>query len=95
MKQYDLKKNGFLAYDAFVQIVSEKIQQRDPEEELRAAFSLFLDEDGSKINVKRLEAVTKQLGENLSSDELRGMIREFDRDGDEEISFEEFKRIMK
>ena len=45
--------------------------------------------------MKTLEAVTKQLGENLSQDELQGMIREFDRDCDMEIDFEEFKKIMK
>ena len=79
-----------------MEIVSELIRTRDPEEELRKALNLFLDPEGNgKINVKTLEAVTKQLGENLSQDELQGMIREFDRDCDMEIDFEEFKKIMK
>ena len=79
-----------------MEIVSELIRTRDPEEELRKAFNLFLYPEGNgKINVKTLEAVTKQLGENLYQDELQGMIREFDRDCDMEIDFEEFKKIMK
>lgn len=39
--------------------------------------------------------MAKELGENLSDEELQEMIDEADRDGDGEISQEEFLRIMK
>ena len=39
--------------------------------------------------------MAKELGENLTDDELQEMIDEADRDGDGEINQDEFLRIMK
>ena len=39
--------------------------------------------------------MARELGENLSDDELQAMIDEFDKDGDGEISENEFLAIMK
>lgn len=48
-----------------------------------------------KISFKNLKRVAKELGENLTDEELHEMIDEADRDGDGEINQEEFLRIMK
>ena len=42
-----------------------------------------------------MRAVSRDLGEDLSEEELRAMIEEFDRDQDGEISQEEFLAIMR
>ena len=42
-----------------------------------------------------MKNIAKQLGENLTDEELQEMIDEADRDGDGEVSEEEFFRIMK
>ena len=75
--------------------MTEKMQQRDPVEEMRKAFRLFLDDDSDKINIRHLKRVAKELGETMSEEELQEMIDEADRDGDGEISEEDFIRIMK
>ena len=48
-----------------------------------------------KISYKNLKRVAKELGENLTDEELQEMIDEADRDGDGEINQDEFLRIMK
>ena len=48
-----------------------------------------------KISIKNMKRVARELGENLSEEELQAMIDEFDRDQDGEISNEEFMYIMK
>jgi len=59
------------------------------------AFRLFDDDETGKISFKNLKRVAKELGENMTDDELQEMIDEADRDGDNEVNEEEFFRIMK
>ena len=69
--------------------------ERDPREEILKAFKLFDDDNTGKISLKNLKRVARELGETMSEEELQEMIDEADRDGDGEISEEEFIRIMK
>lgn len=59
------------------------------------AFRLFDDDDKGKITFQDLKRVAKELGENLTDEELMEMIEEADRDGDGAISKDDFMRIMK
>ena len=47
------------------------------------------------ISLKNLRRVAKELGENMTEEELQDMIDQADRDGDGEINPDEFYRIMK
>eukprot|EP00914_Ancora_sagittata_P033901 GHVO01068495.1.p1 GENE.GHVO01068495.1~~GHVO01068495.1.p1 ORF type:complete len:193 (+),score=32.44 GHVO01068495.1:32-580(+) len=95
MKEYDKANTGHIDFNDFMEIMTQKISERDPIEEIRKAFKLFDDDMTGKISLKNLRRVARELGENLSDDELQAMIEEFDRDMDGEISEEEFLAIMK
>ena len=58
-------------------------------------YRLFDDDETGKISFRNLKRVAKELGENMTDEELQEMIDEADRDGDGEISEDEFLRIMK
>ena len=93
--EIDRAGEGTIEYQDFLDLMSVKMQERDPIEEMRKAFRLFLDEESDKINLRHLKRVAKELGETMSEEELTEMIEEADRDGDGEISEEDFIRIMK
>ncbi|KAH0795196.1 centrin [Histomonas meleagridis] len=91
----DTERTGSISFAQFLQMMTKKMQERNPEDEIRKAFRLFDDDNTGKITFKNLKRVSIELGENLTDEELREMIQEADRDGDGEVSYEEFVHIMK
>jgi len=91
----DKDDSGLIDYPEFLDMIIKKKAERDPKEELRKAFCLFDDEGSDKITFKNLKRVAKELGENMTDDEIHDMLDEAEGDGDGEISKKEFKRIMK
>ncbi len=69
--------------------------ERNPVEEMMKAFRLFIDDGEDKIQLRHLTRVARELGENMSQDELQEMIDEADRSGQGSISEDDFIRIMK
>ncbi|ERL93831.1 caltractin isoform X2 [Dendroctonus ponderosae] len=93
----DIDKGGTgkISYEDFLELMSIKMAEKDSREEILKAFRLFDDDETGKISFKNLKRVASELGENLTDEELQEMIDEADRDGDGEISQDEFLRIMK
>ncbi|KAM5298192.1 centrin-3 [Ctenodactylus gundi] len=94
LKDYDREATGKITFEDFSEVVTDWILERDPHEEILKAFKLFDDDDSGKISLRNLRRVARELGENMSDEELRAMIEEFDKDGDGEINQEEFIAIM-
>ncbi|KAK0526273.1 Calcium-binding component of the spindle pole body (SPB) half-bridge [Tilletia horrida] len=94
LKDNDRSGQGFIEWEDFNRIMTERIAARDPVDEIRRAFALFDDDGTGKISLRNLKRVAKELGENLDDDELQAMIDEFDLDQDGEISEQEFIQIM-
>jgi centrin-3 len=93
IEEYDSIGKKLISYDDFYRYVAARIVERDPVEEIKRAFALFDDDHTGKISLKNLRRVAKELGENLTDDELAAMIDEFDLDEDGEISLDEFINI--
>jgi len=93
--EVDTSATGTLDLNDFFRIMTAKMAERDSREEILKAFRLFDEDDTGKISFKNLKKVAKELGENLSDEEIQEMIDEADRDGDGEINEEEFLRIMR
>ncbi|XP_042678956.1 centrin-3 isoform X2 [Centrocercus urophasianus] len=85
LKDYDREATGKITFEDFNEVVTDWILDRDPQEEILKAFRLFDDDDSGKISLRNLRRVARELGENMSDEELRAMIEEFDKDGDGEM----------
>ncbi|KAL5118526.1 Calcium-binding component of the spindle pole body (SPB) half-bridge [Pleosporales sp. CAS-2024a] len=82
-----------LSFQAFQSLMAQRILNRDPREEIDRAFDLFDEGGKGRITLQDLTRVARELGEGLSHDELVAMIEEFDMDGDNAISRDEFMAI--
>lgn len=87
LKDHDKDGRGLMEFDDFQRIMTQKILDRDPVEEIKKAFQLFDDDGTGKISLKNLRRVAKELGEDIDDEELQAMIDEFDLDNDGESKF--------
>merc|ERR1711884_840839 len=87
--------SGTIGYEELLEMMTHKILNRDPKDEILKAFRLFDDDETGAITLKNLQRVAKELGERMTTEELQEMIEEADRDGDGQVNEEEFLRIMK
>ncbi|XP_051823346.1 centrin-1-like [Antechinus flavipes] len=91
----DKEGTGKISFNDFLAVMTQKMAEKDTKEDILKAFRLFDDDETGKISFKNLKRVARELGENLTDEELQEMIDEADRDGDGEVNEQEFLRIMK
>ena len=66
----DREGSGTIEYPDFLEVMTLKMRERDPVEEMKKAFKLFLDGDSDKITLKHLKKVARDLGETMTDEEL-------------------------
>lgn len=89
----DNGENDMINYEAFYDVTASMMLTRDPIDEIKRAFRLFDIDNKGKILLQDLRRVVKDLGENLTTEEMQGMIDEFDMDDDGYINEAEFIKI--
>jgi calmodulin len=94
INEVDADGNGTIDFPEFLTLMARKMKDTDSEEEILEAFKVF-DKDGNGfISAAELRHVMTNLGEKLTDEEVDEMIREADVDGDGQITYEEFVRMM-
>lgn len=94
IREHDQDESGQIEFGEFCDMLAQRMEGDDKEESLRAAFRTF-DQDGSgKISAQELRDVMHSLGERLTDADIEEMIREADIDGDNQIDYEEFVKMM-
>lgn len=92
--QVDADGNGTIDFPEFLTMMARKMKDTDSEEEILEAFKVF-DKDGNGfISAAELRHIMTNLGEKLTDEEVDEMIREADIDGDGQINYEEFVKMM-
>jgi len=103
-KKEDIKKmisdidrdgSGTIDFNEFLHMMTAKMSERDNKEEIVKAFKLFDDDGTEKITLKNLRRVAKEIGENMTDQELSEMIAEADTDADGGVTLSDFMQIMK
>lgn len=93
LRDFDRDGSGLIDEQAFFQAVTDRILDRNPMEEIHKAFKLFDDGGNGRITLPNLRRVARELGEEMTDDELQAMITEFSSEGGS-ITQEDFVAIM-
>ena len=81
-------------FNDFLDIMTTKMSERDSEQELAKAFILF-SQNKDHIEFEDLRRIAKELGETMSEDELKEMMKEANKvDGDGIVTRDDFMNIL-
>uniref|UniRef100_M1E148 Calmodulin-3 n=2 Tax=Solanum tuberosum TaxID=4113 RepID=M1E148_SOLTU len=94
INEVDADGNGTIDFPEFLNLMAQKMKDTDSEEELKEAFRVFDKDQNGFISAAELRHVITNLGEKLTDEEVDEMIREADVDGDGQINYDEFVKVM-
>lgn len=86
MSNVDRDFDGMITPGEFYQLLSQKFEKGDPMSEIRAVFNRMDKDKDGKIDVHELHEVGQMLGENVSKDEIKDMIKMFNSKYQKEYS---------
>ena len=96
--EVDSNGNGEIDFPEFCELMGKMNGSRgskeQQEEMLRDAFKVFDKDGGGSISSAELRHVLTNLGDKLTDEEVDEMMREADMDGNGEIDYDEFAKIM-
>ncbi|KAG9428841.1 troponin C type IIb isoform X1 [Apis mellifera carnica] len=96
LKQEDEEGSGKLNFDSFYRVACH-FQEEDDEalqKELKEAFRLYDKEGNGYIPTSSLREILAALDDQITPDQMDGMIAEIDTDGSGTVDFDEFMEMM-
>lgn len=101
IKEFDTDGDGYIDLDEFVQFIQiggldggGADSKAGGNKELKDAFDLYDIDKNGLISAMELHKVMKMLGMKSTISDCKKMIRKVDEDGDGNVNFEEFKKMM-
>lgn len=90
MKQYDRSRTGSLSYKEFLSMVQDGVLLEGKLDEYRAAFRAADTSGHGSISFSELSALFKNLGQDISDEDLLEVMNRYDLDESGQIEFNEF-----
>ncbi|KAF5405766.1 Calcium-binding protein [Paragonimus heterotremus] len=92
--QVDDDATGFIDFNGFLICYGKSLQEEQDERDLRDAFRVLDKNKRGEIDVEDLRWILKELGDDLTEEEIDDMIRDTDTDGSGFVDFDEFYKLM-
>ena len=84
----DEERNGGISFDVFFDAINNKLDDKESKEGIRRIFDLFIgDPNADTITLNSLKKISKELGENMSDEELKIMLERASKNGVEQLLY--------
>ncbi|XP_047323088.1 calmodulin-like [Impatiens glandulifera] len=100
INEVDADRSGTINLPEFLELMARKMTEADSGggggggEDLKEAFRVFDKDQNDSISAAELRHVMLNLGERLTDEEVDEMFREADVNGDGQIDYDEFVKVM-
>lgn len=94
MLEVDSDGNGEIDFSEFITMMARQAIYNDSDQELRDAFKVFDIDGNGEISASEIKSIMKSLGQTLDDGEVDLIISEADVNGDGNINYDEFVKIM-
>ena len=95
-EEFDTPENSRnrLDYDEFVELLNEKLSDRDSQKAISRIYEIFLgDSPSENLTFEAIKKVSQDVGEEMSDDQIRELLERAGQNG-KELTFEEFFALM-
>ena len=95
-EEFDTPENSRnrLDYDEFVDLLNEKLSDRDSQKAISRIYEIFLgDSPSDTLTFESLKKVSQDVGEEMSDEQIRGLLERASQNG-KELTFDEFYAVM-
>merc|ERR1719160_1410590 len=87
--------SGEIGFPEFLKMMTNKILNKDPKDDMLKAFRLLDDDQTGAVTLKNLKRVAKETNQVLDDNELQEMLNDADKDGDGVLNEDEWIAMMK
>ncbi|XP_049375906.1 calmodulin-2/4-like [Solanum verrucosum] len=94
INELDADGNGTIDFPEFLNLMARKMKDTGWEAELKEAFRVFDKDQNGFISAAELRHILTNFREVFTDEEVDEMIRDADVDGDGQISYEEFVKLL-
>lgn len=81
-------------FESFLGHIVERLGNRNSRDGIQRILDLFDDDGSGTITIKKLARVARELGENMTVEELTEALRRCSSDSSEELTFDDFYKVM-
>ena len=94
LAELDEDQSGGIEFPEFLKLATAKLSDKDSREDVMKVFNAFDVNRAGKFTSLELKKVAKDIGEDVTDEEIESMLQRADLDDDGFVTFEDFYNIM-
>lgn len=81
-------------FKSFLELMTARVGEHSSRDELARVYRLFDTQNQDTITLETLKKISQEVGDNLSDEELKDILKRCDIDKDQALSFEDFYTVI-